>query len=212
MQCNAKSKRSQQQCKRHAMKGKNKCAMHGGKSPGAPIKHGRKSKFVKAFGKTVETLLNDPDLLEMSTDVALLNVKEGEVLDQVQDGKPTELQWNDLLDLAERRSKLIARYYSTMEKVENAISTQYLTVVMKQIVDMVKEAAGQDVAARVMQNFSRFLENPGQLPLTQLTLIMTDEPPPTPSYDLSVLTDEELRQSRAINQKLMKQNPNNPNL
>lgn len=40
-QCDAKSKRSQQQCRAPAMKGKTKCATHGGKSTGPKTAEGK---------------------------------------------------------------------------------------------------------------------------------------------------------------------------
>ena len=40
-QCNAKSKRAQQQCKAPAIKGKTKCRFHGGRSTGAKTAEGR---------------------------------------------------------------------------------------------------------------------------------------------------------------------------
>jgi hypothetical protein len=75
-QCTARSKRTGEQCRDHAMKGRNVCYHHGGKTPrGFALPHtktGRHSKDLptRLSGRYLESL-NDPDLLNLSDDIAL---------------------------------------------------------------------------------------------------------------------------------------------
>ena len=78
MQCQAKSKQSGQQCRRHAVPGRNVCAIHGGKTPRGIASpqhvHGRYSKSLPTqLAATYEAIRSDPELLNLSDDLAALD-------------------------------------------------------------------------------------------------------------------------------------------
>ena len=91
-QCKAKSKRSGVQCKNHAMIGKEVCRIHGGKSLSglaAPaFKHGRQSKYLPArLMERYTEALDDPDLLALRDELALLDARLADVLGRVDTGE-----------------------------------------------------------------------------------------------------------------------------
>lgn len=90
-QCTAKSKRSGERCKKAAVVGRNVCHIHGGKTPGgiaaAGFKHGRYSKHIpKNLSQHYQELLNDPDILSLQDDVALLRSMVAKHLQESGDG------------------------------------------------------------------------------------------------------------------------------
>jgi hypothetical protein len=91
MQCTARSKRSGEQCKRHAVPGRNVCAMHGGKTPGGiaspHFKSGRYSKHLpERLMERYQQALHDDDLLNLRHEVALVDTRIAELLEQVERG------------------------------------------------------------------------------------------------------------------------------
>ena len=88
MQCTAKSKRSGERCRAKAVKGHRTCRMHAGRAAVGPAasqwKHGRYSKhmptgLLEAFRERV----NDPALLELESEIALLQTRLGALLERV---------------------------------------------------------------------------------------------------------------------------------
>lgn len=106
-QCKAKSKQSGVRCKKHAVRGKRVCHIHGGLTPGgiasANYKDGRYSKFLpdRLAGRYKEAV-NDPTLLELSHEVALLDSRLSDLLKRVDSGeaghlwKSVKKTWGDL--------------------------------------------------------------------------------------------------------------------
>ena len=81
-QCKAKSKRSQRRCENPAMKGMEVCYYHGGKSKRGldhpRYKTGMDSKYNKApkdLQERYEKALQDPELLSMSHEVAIIDAR-----------------------------------------------------------------------------------------------------------------------------------------
>jgi hypothetical protein len=100
MQCNAKSKRSQQRCRRHATPGMAVCRIHGGKTPKGPalpqFRTGRYSKFLPArMAATYRAAAQDPELLSLRSEIALLDARIAELLGRVDTGESGAL-WNTL--------------------------------------------------------------------------------------------------------------------
>lgn len=105
-QCTATSKRSGVRCKGPAIAGSpgQKCRMHGGVSgtigtanPG--FKTGRHSKYLPSqLDALYREALSNPELVEMSDHIALLEARIQEVLGLASDGDPVP-QWADLLEV-----------------------------------------------------------------------------------------------------------------
>lgn len=91
LRCTARKKRSEDQCGSFAM-ANGKCAVHGGKSlRGADqpmFSHGRYSKYLptRLLGQ-YQAARNDPDLLAMRDEVALIDARLVDVLARIQTGE-----------------------------------------------------------------------------------------------------------------------------
>lgn len=99
VQCIAKSKQSGQRCRRAATKGMEVCPIHGGKSlkgMASPVfKTGLHSKYMpKHLLDSYHEAFNDPELLNMRHDLALVEARLGELLQRVQSGESKTL-WSD---------------------------------------------------------------------------------------------------------------------
>lgn len=96
--CGAKT-RSGKPCTNPPMHGRTRCRMHGGATPigiAAPsYKHGRYSTSIPArLAATYETGLDDPQLLELREEIALIDARLAEVLREI-DGLGDSAKWAD---------------------------------------------------------------------------------------------------------------------
>ena len=97
--CTAHS-RSGEPCKHYPVRGRTVCYMHGGAIPRGPAlpqwKHGRHSKLLpsRMLGD-YRRALNDPDLLAMRADVALVEARLADLLKRVDSGESGAL-WGKL--------------------------------------------------------------------------------------------------------------------
>lgn len=94
-QCTAQSKRSGRRCKNNAMIGREVCHIHGGKSlagAAAPAyKTGRYSKYLpRELSTRWAEARNNPDLLSLEDDIALLEVRQGLLLERLSTGESME--------------------------------------------------------------------------------------------------------------------------
>lgn len=104
LQCTAMSKRSKQQCKGPAVVGsKNqKCRMHGGKvlvgAANPSFKHGRYSRYLPShIDELYQQALSNPDLLEMSDHIALLEARINDILKAMAGGDPVP-RWSQFAE------------------------------------------------------------------------------------------------------------------
>lgn len=94
--CDGTSKRTGKPCKAYAMKGRAKCYYHGGKTPRGAASphttHGRYSKDLpnRLFSMLTEELQN-PDLLTLTTDIALTDVRLRDLAGQLGGRAASEL-------------------------------------------------------------------------------------------------------------------------
>lgn len=96
MRCRAKSKRSQERCKRWATPGREVCRMHGGRTLmglAAPrLKTGRYSKFLPTrLAADYERAAHDPELLALSHELAVVDVRIKDLLSRVDTGEAGEV-------------------------------------------------------------------------------------------------------------------------
>lgn len=101
--CNAKSKRDGQPCRNIAVNGSDKCRMHGGKSPkgiaSPSFKTGETSKYAylpKRLSEKVETFLNDPALVELKENIAILDARLSELYQNFHESEPADV-WRGLV-------------------------------------------------------------------------------------------------------------------
>lgn len=88
IQCNAKSKSTGERCKQPAVDGSSKCRYHGGLTPrgvASPhFKHGRRSKYLpNRLMEHYQEALDDPRLLELRDDIALIDARLAELITRV---------------------------------------------------------------------------------------------------------------------------------
>ena len=100
MQCQAIAKSTGKQCRRRAVKGKRVCTVHGGLTPGGiaspNYKHGRYSKYLPArLLDRYELAVTDPELLNLSEEIALLDSRISDVLKGVDSGESGKL-WREM--------------------------------------------------------------------------------------------------------------------
>lgn len=94
-QCTAKSKQTGERCKLPPTPGRNVCRFHGGKTlqglaaPG--LKHGRYSKYLPArLLEIYQESKDNPDLLDLSGDISLVDARLSDLLKRVDSGESGE--------------------------------------------------------------------------------------------------------------------------
>lgn len=99
MQCQAKAKSTGKQCNRSAVNGKRVCTVHGGLTPGGiaspNFKTGRYSKYLPdRLSSRYEQAVNDPQLLELNHEIALIDSRLSDLLARIDTGETGQL-WQD---------------------------------------------------------------------------------------------------------------------
>lgn len=107
-QCTAKSKQSGERCKKDAIPGRNVCHIHGGKSlagvSSPTFKHGRYSQVIPTrLAARYTASAADPALLELRSDIALVDSRLEDLLSRVDTGESGAI-WRSLL---KRKEELI---------------------------------------------------------------------------------------------------------
>lgn len=116
-------------CKGLAVEGKTKCRKHGGLSPSgmlsATYKHGRYSKHLPTkLAQRYQEALSNPRLLSLDSDVALMEARLAQLLEQVDTGE-SAARWRQLQEALEAFSQAMAagdlaqmdRHFATMRQV-----------------------------------------------------------------------------------------------
>jgi hypothetical protein len=112
--CSAHAKRSGQPCRRPVTPGRTVCHLHGGATPrGIASPHWRGRGFSKdlptRLADRFQRALEDPQLLELSSELALLDCRLGELVASLPpDPAPVGSEiWEELRGLIEQRRKLV---------------------------------------------------------------------------------------------------------
>jgi hypothetical protein len=95
--CNATAKGSGKQCRQPVVEGSTKCRYHGGLTPrgiASPhFRHGRHSKYLPGDLRALyAAALNDADRVDMMDELALIDARAAQVLEQIRDGN-TAASW-----------------------------------------------------------------------------------------------------------------------
>lgn len=114
-QCEATSKRSGKRCRKHAMRGRNVCLAHGGKTPrGTASPHFKTGRYSRSLpGRLVaayEEAFNDPRLLSLRDEIALIQAMTCQTLSQLDDDTPATKRrriFRDIRKLIEQRRRLV---------------------------------------------------------------------------------------------------------
>lgn len=112
--CTARSKRTGARCRKHAAPGRDVCSMHGGKTPrGIHSPHWRGRGYSKdlptRLADRFRLALQDPQLLELSSEIALLDARVGELLAGLPKDRAAADHdtWGELVALVEQRRKCV---------------------------------------------------------------------------------------------------------
>jgi hypothetical protein len=114
IRCSAYARSSGQQCRQAVVPGRNVCHYHGGKTPrgiDAPNYRGRGySKDIPTrLADRFKQALDDPQLLELSGEVALVDSRLGELLASLPDNPAATDRkvWGELRAMIEQRRRLV---------------------------------------------------------------------------------------------------------
>ncbi len=105
-QCTARSKRTGERCRRPVTPGRTTCRMHGGKTPRGPaapsFRHGRYSTVLPHhLWARYEMSLRDPELLDLTSEIALVDARLADLLQRALTGESSRL-WTALQQAARR--------------------------------------------------------------------------------------------------------------
>ena len=190
MQCTANSKRSGVQCKGKAVIGKSTCRMHGGKCKSGVLSPTYKGKGYSKYLPTrladaYQQALNDPDLVSLSSDIALMDVRLGEVLAKLDTGEAgaiwkrlavacregdTELmailierganeyrQWEDILPLIEQRRKLVESESKRTQVLNQNVPAEKNLLLMGVILNSLRTHAPREVQEAVANDLKALI-------------------------------------------------------
>jgi len=124
MQCQAKAKSTGEQCRRFAVNGKKVCTVHGGLTPGGiaspHYKHGRHSKYLpNRLGERYAVAISDPEILNLSAEIALVDARITDVLGRVDSGESGR-RWRELGKA--RREFVAAQRKQDQDKMADALN------------------------------------------------------------------------------------------
>jgi hypothetical protein len=147
--CGARTKsRGGQPCKQTPMPN-GRCKFHGGMSlvgPASPsFKHGRRSillKDIKGIGEHYQRALDDPDLLSLHDEIALVDGRLSQLLEKVKTGGPRASLdgiWPHLESLIENRRKLVDTESKRLKDLHAMVSVDRVMLIVSYLADSVKK-------------------------------------------------------------------------
>jgi hypothetical protein len=150
MRCTAKSKRSGEQCRRHATRGREVCRMHGGATPrGMASPHWRGRGYSKDLPTRLyerwEAGLNDPKLLELHSEIALIDARLGEMFVR----RPRSMkQWREVYRLIDLRRKVTHAENRRQAFLETHLTAEQAAALFGALVGLLQYEA-EDVRDRI---------------------------------------------------------------
>ena len=150
--CTATSKRTRERCKRAPSPGWAVCRMHGA-GGGRPIKHGRYSKVLGRLRTSYEEALAQESLLDLGPTLALLDVRAGQLLQQVEDGR--EGAWQELVEVVGQRARRTEKACELRLKGQQAINARDLVGVLTKFANLIIEEIGPAAAKPVIDRIDR---------------------------------------------------------
>lgn len=153
MQCKAKSKQSGERCKKAAVPTYEVCEMHGGKTPRGfalpQTTHGGFSKDLPTrLAADFQAALDDPNLLELRQDLALVDARLHDLLKRVDTGE-AGVHWR-------RAQKLLADMHATDDATKQQ---QCLIDLEATIGDGASDYAAWDEVTKLVAQRQRLVES-----------------------------------------------------
>lgn len=131
--CNARITRGEGYCKNQAGYGTNhlgsgRCKFHGGSSDGAPIITGQYSKKLKSsVREEYEALINDPNVVELKSELALAKTMFGQFVESIRD-KIEDPNSNFWVDVNNKGNRGVSAEANVMVKLMSTLSNLFQKV------------------------------------------------------------------------------------
>lgn len=126
--------------------GEGRCHLHGGSTP---VQHGLYSKLSRYdLGDRIQELREDPQLTDLREQIAVQSAMIERYLKEIADQETVDA---DTLKAVNRAVDLLSRNVHRMQKIEDdgALDPQQVDVFLTQIVQVVRDEAGEETAERV---------------------------------------------------------------
>lgn len=139
--------------------GEGRCHLHGGSTP---VKHGLYSKLDRyELGDRIQELRENPQLTNLRDQIAVQTAMVERYLKEIADQETVDA---DTLKAVNRAVDLLSRNVHRMRKIEDgkALNPQEVDVFLTQIVQVVRDEAGEETAQRVGKRLLE-VEETGQL-------------------------------------------------
>lgn len=172
MACGAKT-RTGSPCKNAPVTGSKRCRMHGGKTPrGVALpqtKHGRYSKDMPTrLLARYEEAVTDPELLNLSAEIALTDAMTRDVMESLESVKASEKDeinkhFHRLTNLTEHRRKLVETEQKRRVAMQNMITAEQGGLMIATLLDSVRRnvsdpRAIEAIAADVARDLGRSVD------------------------------------------------------
>jgi hypothetical protein len=150
-----------------------KCRFHGGMTPVGPasphFKHGRHSillKEIKGLGSHYERALADPDLLNLSDEIAITDARIGQLLEKVKGPKASvDGIWPQLENLIDNRRKLVDSESKRLKDLHAMVSIDRVMLIVSYLADSVKKHVKDPaVQTAILTDMRRLLKPEAALP------------------------------------------------
>ncbi|AGY57032.1 HGGxSTG domain-containing protein [Gloeobacter kilaueensis] len=169
--CGAKNGQGQP-CRNYPVPGARRCKFHGGASLAGPshpsFKHGRYSKFLpERLRDRMAAAMADPDLLNLSAEVALIDVRVQELLEKLDTGEAPRL-WSELGTITDR-----------LERAERARDAQAFAKLLDELVETIRRgsaaAAAWSEVANLLDRRRKIVDAEGKRQARMKAFVKVDE-------------------------------------
>lgn len=168
--CGAKSKRTGKPCKGLALDN-GRCRMHGGmntndkrflpdskRNPvGRPPMHGKYSKYLKQrFKDKYEAFVNDPDITNLSDELAQLRAVMAHILEELEQEKYTQDDMDNFSKLAELIRKTADSIFKIETAKKYAMSPEEVQRVMRTIAGIImRHVEDDDLRSKIVDEIQK---------------------------------------------------------
>jgi hypothetical protein len=157
-QCGAKT-RNGPPCRRPPLAGRTRCRLHGGASlagiASPHFKHGRRSRYLRELPGVLKTgykaALNDPDLLSLKEEVALLTARMIQLLGRLEraDGPAYDATWTELRACILEKGKVAAAEWKRLCDLKAVLTVEQVMMFVGAIMGAARELVDPDTFRRL---------------------------------------------------------------
>jgi len=155
-------------CRRPPLAGRKRCALHGGKSlvgvAHPAYRHGRRSRYLRNLAGVLKAgyraALDDPELLSLREEVALLTARTVQLLDRLkgQEGAAYEATWAELRACILDKGRVAAAEWKRLVDLQSVITAEQAMNLVQALVAAVREeVTDRDTLQRIQSRLLEFL-------------------------------------------------------